>query len=867
MRDWTKRELIEEQMRLERIAHHHGMKKYWHTVKRARETGDESSTRPCQTIMSTLVPRVADEIVAKCASATGQRSGIAAPYLRTIRPEIAALITLRVVCDTISTPRTLTSLANAIGERIEDEARFTAIDRDILRKIMLSVKHKSDYTHKHIAATKFAGNDYGDGWASWRREAEDGTKIRIHVGIFCLDALIAATNLVTLTAVRDGSKTTNKIIPTQETLKWIRQQHSELLELYPEHQPMICPPKPWTDFRSGGYITAHIPQLPFVRTHWKQHRDILRRPETVAQMSEVYAAVNAIQNTAWRINPVVLATLRHYYDNRIAAAGLPYQEEIEAPKCPICGAAIEPGVPHPCFDRDPKALERWKKLKKRWHETLAASRSRAELIGRTIATAEKFADYPAIYFPHNCDFRGRIYAIPENLHPQGSDFAKGLLEYAEGKPINTPEALMWLKIAGANHSAQDKIDKASFADRAAWVDAHEAEIRAIAADPLENTQWTQADEPWQYLAWCCDYAAYLADPKNYKSHAVIAMDGSCNGLQHYSAMLRDPEGARAVNLEPADKPSDIYQIVADKVIAKLRAIINNPAASAEDRDTASRWLAVGINRSTTKRSVMVVPYSGTQLACRKYIQEYLDEKIEKQIAQALADNIKSGATYLETDQAVRAAFPFATDRSDTDIDTFHAATWLAKHVWAAIGETITSAKQAMTALQQLAKAATAANLPIQWTVPSGFMVSQSYFATKSSLLETKLKDTKIKLRLNTELAALSPSEQANAIAPNFVHSLDAAALVKTVNRCAAEGITAFATVHDSYATHAADAPRMAQILREEFIRLYTDQDPLTELWQNTNKQITEKGKDSLSPLPAKKSFDLEKVSHSLYFFA
>ena len=867
MRDWTKRELIEEQMRLERMAHHHGMKKYWHNVKRARETADESSTKPCQAIMSTLVPRVADEIVAKCASVSPRRSGIAAPYLRAIRPEIAALITLRVVCDTISTPRTLTSLANAIGERIEDEARFTAIDRDILRKIMLSVKHKSDYAHKHIAATKYANNDYNDGWADWSRAAEDGTKIRIHVGIFCLDALLAVTNLVTLVTVRSGSKTTNKIIPTQEALKWLRQQHSELLELYPEHEPMICPPKPWTDFRTGGYLTNHIPQLSFVRTHWKQHRDLLRQPETVAQMGQVYAAVNAIQATAWRINPTVLATLRHYYDNHIAAAGLPYREEIEPPRCPLCGAAIEPGVPHPCFDRDPKALERWKKLKKRWHETLAANRSRAELIGRTLATAEKFADYPAIYFPHNCDFRGRIYAIPENLHPQGSDFAKGLLEYAEGKTIDTHEALLWLKIAGANHSAEGKIDKASFATRAAWVDAHEQEIRAIAADPLANTQWTKADEPWQYLAWCCDYAAYLADPENYKSHAVVAMDGSCNGLQHYSAMLRDPDGARAVNLEPSDKPSDIYQIVADKVIAKLKTIINNPAATAQDKDTATRWLAVGINRSTTKRSVMVVPYSGTQLACRKYIQEHLEEKIDKQVAQALADNIGSGATYMEIDQAVRAAFPFVTDRSETDIDTFKASTWLAKHVWAAIGETITSAKTAMTSLQQLAKAATAANLPIQWTTPSGFTVRQSYFDTKITRLRTKLGDTEIRLQFNQETAALSPSEQANAIAPNFVHSLDAAALVKTVNRCAAEAITAFAMVHDSYATHAADAPRMAQILREEFIHLYTDQDPLAELWQNTNKQITEKGEYSLSPLPAKKFFDLEKVSDSLYFFA
>ena len=438
MRDWTKRELIEEQMRLDRMAHHHGMKKYWHSVKHARETADESSTKPCQAIMSTLVPRVADEIVAKCASVSPRRSGIAAPYLRAIRPEIAALITLRVVCDTISTPRTLTSLANAIGERIEDEARFTAIDRDILRKIMLSVKHKSDYAHKHIAATKYANNDYNDGWADWSRAAEDGTKIRIHVGIFCLDALLAVTNLVTLTTVRSGSKTTNKIIPTQETLKWIRQQHSELLELYPEHEPMICPPKPWTDFRTGGYLTNHIPQLPFVRTHWKQHRDLLRQPETVAQMSEVYAAVNAIQATAWRINPTVLATLRHYYDNHIAAAGLPYREEIEPPDAPL-RSRNRTRRPAPLLRPRPQSPRTLEKTQKRWHETLAANRSRAELIGRTLATAENSQTTPPSTSPTTATSAGVSTQFPKTSTPRAATVPKASSNTPKAKPSIPPK--------------------------------------------------------------------------------------------------------------------------------------------------------------------------------------------------------------------------------------------------------------------------------------------------------------------------------------------------------------------------------------------------------------------------------------------
>ena len=49
----------------------------------------------------------------------------------------------------------------------------------------------------------------------------------------------------------------------------------------------------------------------------------------------------------------------------------------------------------------------------------------------------------------------------------------------------------------------------------------------------------------------------------------IALDGTCNGLQHYAAMLRDEVGGKAVNLVPSDKPSDVYGDVAKIVRDKL----------------------------------------------------------------------------------------------------------------------------------------------------------------------------------------------------------------------------------------------------------------------------------------------------------
>jgi DNA-directed RNA polymerase len=49
--------------------------------------------------------------------------------------------------------------------------------------------------------------------------------------------------------------------------------------------------------------------------------------------------------------------------------------------------------------------------------------------------AKGFADVARIYFPHNLDFRGRVYPVPPHLNHIGADISRGLLEFADSKPI------------------------------------------------------------------------------------------------------------------------------------------------------------------------------------------------------------------------------------------------------------------------------------------------------------------------------------------------------------------------------------------------------------------------------------------------
>jgi DNA-directed RNA polymerase len=110
----------------------------------------------------------------------------------------------------------------------------------------------------------------------------------------------------------------------------------------------------------------------------------------------------------------------------------------------------------------------------------------------------------------------------------------------------------------------------------------------------------------------------------------------------------------------------------------------------------------------------------------------------------------------------------------------------------------------------------------------------------------------------------SKKRTASGASPNFIHSMDAAAMTKTINSSKREGISDFAMVHDSYGTHSSDMPRLSEILREEFVRMYTEHDVLTELRQHATVVL---GTEDVPQPPAKGALDLTKILKSQYFFA
>jgi len=380
---------------------------------------------------------------------------------------------------------------------------------------------------------------------------------------------------------------------------------------------------------------------------------------------------------------------------------------------------------------------------------------------------------------------------PAYLTPQGTHLAKALLCFAKGKSLGTMAAVKWLAIHGSNTWGNDKV---SLDDRYSWVLQNQEKIKATADDPYTTTWWQEADDPWGFLAFCFEWAGYLKEGLEFVSRLPVAMDGTCNGLQIFSLILRDEVGGAAVNLLPSEKPQDIYGIVADKVNSMLEARAAGAEDSAnvcsKDSDTpiynevvCSNWLLpLNINRKTTKRQVMVLPYGGMFDSCREYTEEWLKDQV-----------------YGDIPLEVPAGHTLRT-----------VARFLATYVWEAIGVTVIKAREAMTFLQETVGVLNKAGVPARWTTPVGFYVQQFYREQKGKRIETKIGDRIVKLSLNEiNEVKLAKAKQKSAISPNYVHSLDAAALMRTVCHCLDADINNFAMIHDSYGTLAADSEKMA----------------------------------------------------------
>lgn len=523
------------------------------------------------------------------------------------------------------------------------------------------------------------------------------------------------------------------------------------------------------------------------------------------------------------------------------------------------------------------------------HLRLQLERSRSERPSflLKLRTAEEFAAASQLFFPHSIDFRGRCYPVPPHLNHMGDDVCRALLRFAEGRPLGE-RGWFWLKVHLANLFG---VNKVAFSERARWTEERFSRIQAVAEAPLSSESrafWLEADDPWQALAAIFEIAEALrsGDVGAFHSHLPVHLDGSCNGLQHYAALGRDQAGGAAVNLIPADAPSDLYSQVLAVVKEAVEVCASGgppPLALKRPRrktpqtnagQAASRPLLKGALDGELQRAAVVSASSscrGEQEAGEGFEQEQrrlcelclsLDVLRRAVVKQTVMTVCYGVTAHGAREQVCRQLELVLGGKVEPEVSS-RLGGFLSQLVLQSIGRLFECAMRIKVWLDQLSRLCGRAGVPVAWRVPLvGLLCEQPYRQVEQKQLRSALQRHTLVLR--GEATPPARARQRQAFPPNFIHSLDAAHMLLTAHDCLFERKMNFAAVHDSYWTHAGDADGLGEALRKHFVRLY-DQDPLALLYEDFKTRLGDQA-EGLKPPPPKGSLDVRQVLDSPYFF-
>ncbi|KAH7882208.1 hypothetical protein F5I97DRAFT_1939648 [Phlebopus sp. FC_14] len=753
-----------------------------------------------------------------------KQSGRLGPFLSLVQPEKLSLITILEVMrlhdsggvnDGMKTARALLT----VGRAVENEYKAEMCKRNnIAVPTQMRPGDNSFFTglgYRDLHARRVAAAKYMEDSEEWTTQWTQ--LLRVRVGSILVDCLMdVATVERTGVDKRSGEHVRETQPAFYHAYEYIRGQKLGVIRLnpvvaervakdglretlHPRHLPMLVKPKPWLGPDQGGYLYNKSAVMRF--KDCQEQQTYLEHASSLGNVELVYAGLDVLGSTPWKINRGVFDVVLEVWNSGVRF-------------CKISPAVYdkpEPKKPEN-YDTDIKMKSTYNQRLKTYVQDKANNHSDRCNINYKIEIARAFLG-DSFYFPHNLDFRGRAYPIPPHLNHLGDDLSRGLLLFAEAKPLGE-RGLRWLKIHLANLYG---FDKANFDERVEFTMKHIDEVYDSAEKPLEGRRWwTKADDPWQCLATCMELRAALESPNptQYMSSLPVHQDGTCNGLQHYAALGGDRQGAAQVNLAVADRPSDVYTYVANMV----EDVVKKDAAAG---DKTAQLLLGKISRKVVKQTVMTTVYGVTYIGAREQIERQLRDRTDlceedcwpcssylaKQVLYCIGD-LFSGAKAIQTWLNICAKLISKSIPEERITSTTSGK------------KKKSDAKKSLaTLLRQEQMAA------VVWTTPLGLPIVQPYRKTKRKQVMTAIQT--VYISDPNSPAEVNGAKQASAFPPNFIHSLDATHMMLTALECRTQGLT-FASVHDSYWTHASSIDRMSEIIRDTFIALHSS-DVLSKL--------------------------------------
>ncbi|KAM7195335.1 hypothetical protein V8F20_007554 [Naviculisporaceae sp. PSN 640] len=760
------------------------------------------------------------------------------PFLRLLPARRLAATTIISVLSSLAVSgvakgSALSVVVNSIGSAVEEELRTQSradeLKKGVNDKVALKRSSRNPRRFRSSAPARdaLAAGPTADGSLptlpttdfSWT------TTIRIQVGCALFQALMEVAKLQ---VVREDPKTNTLVSQTQpafvHTLQFKRgkkigvimpnQELVDMLTSQPDPNvlarqlPMVVQPAPWTAFDRGGFLVTPT-SLVRLKSGERDQKIYTEAALARGDMDQVLQGLDILGKTAWTINRDVFDVMLEAWNTGEKVANIP-------PLNPVFNLPPEPDATG-C----PVQRRNWMRIVKRAENEKAGLHSERCHMNLQLEIARSFLGQ-VFYFPHNIDFRGRAYPLPAYLNHMGADHARGLLMFAKGKPLGE-EGLRWLKVHLANVYGYDK---ASLSEREQFAVDNLDNVRDSVANPFTGKRWwLQAEDPWQCLATCFEFARAMdsADPTQYVSQLPVHQDGTCNGLQHYAALGGDTWGATQVNLVPGDRPADVYSAVAQLVEELI----------AKDVETGHKLAALltgKITRKVVKQTVMTNVYGVTYMGAKAQVEKQLFGLYPDLLAEAGLDNMHPVSTYITHKIFAALANMF---RGAHDIQA-----WLGEiggrvcmsvtpeqmaDLFDGLEETSPLPKEEAEPTKR--KPWEAQSIPalfrssIVWTTPLRMPVVQPYRQVNRTLVKTCLQD--LAIMKPDPFDPVNKRKQLQAFPPNFIHSLDASHMLLSALACDEQGLT-FAAVHDSFWTHASDVTAMSHVLRDAFIRIHQE---------------------------------------------
>lgn len=750
-------------------AHREAIERVRREVLKLRQQCYYSATEQARCTIAEVVLPFSDALVDRVSKYTGQPGPKAfvnyqqemKDLLEVVEPEVVSLIFIKSAFDAAGNfdSMPIHKVASFIGSRIEDEARFRYYESlgcerlsTAANKRVNSSDSNPHYRRKstRIISEKIAVEEGLPVWEAWSTPKQCG------ISFYLMEIAKAAGWFRTdVASVSPRKKQTFlHFSPT------FLEQQSKLLEQVEAvafyQWPLIVPPIPWQtttdesrDNFTGGYHSD------MCRTQLPMCRGYHYRTVFSSATTEL---LNTLGRTAWCVDRKVFDVASQCFSDGVSVGSL---------KAVFASSILDGGMPQHLRELPSDHEERraWRKTQKELHELHQKAVKRSIRSREALSLASKYINHPRFYLSWSCDYRGRAYSQQPFLQPQTTEFEKSLLRFADGCKLDAA-GIRWVETAiGASFIGT----KGSYDQRRNWCHQNLDLIDAVAKNPLDTiTLWEQADEPWHFLQLCIEYTDVVVEKSKVLWDVPIQVDATSSGLQLLSGCLLDEVGCKFSNVTASgsDKPQDAYM-----------EVVNRARSLAAAKDEWQKYVPYLNDRSLGKASLLVAVYGGSH-----------GTRTDRVIKSLMSSGL----------------FPDPLGWND--------ANTMAKIIQEASKNTFPQAFAALKWIRALGtQALKNGSEEFVWSTACGDRIALREFDRDSIVISTKhLGRLKVARGYSKTLAT---NDMLKALAPSYVHSLDATVLKAALS----DWKHPVACIHDCVSVLPTDMDRILERLRKGFV--------------------------------------------------